>query len=75
MMRAYPLLLSLLVIAALSVPFLALAPASGEQGADAKKKSDPIPSRASDEAAAEALKVFKVAFKARGKRGDKSGGR
>jgi len=70
MSRAYPLLLSLLVIAVLGVPFLALSPASGDQAADAKKKADPIPPRASDEEADEALKIFKVAFKARGKKGD-----
>jgi len=69
MFRLYPIVLAALVLAALGLPLLSTAPATGEE-AGAAEKPEPIPALASDEEAVEALKVFKKDFKARGKKGD-----
>ena len=68
MSRAYPLFLSLLVFAALGAPFALTSPVVAEEKEEAKEPE--LPPLASDEEAAEALKKFKVDFKARGLKGD-----
>ena len=67
MSRSLPWLLTLSLLALFAVPF-ALAPAVGKEAEE--QKPDPIPPLADDDEAAEALKVFKKDFKARGKKGD-----
>ncbi|MDJ0521104.1 MAG: hypothetical protein QNJ90_03415 [Planctomycetota bacterium] len=58
----------LFLVAAFVLPLVGFGPAVAEE--DAKKKEKPIPPLASDEEAAEALKAFKVDFKAKGLKGE-----
>ena len=82
MLRAYPTALLLLLSLALLLPVAPLGVALGEEPADAEGKGaegkagaqPPVPKMATDEEALEALAEFKIAFKARGLKGEEKVG-